>query len=35
MELVYFLGIFLVIGIVMFIIMLVDYHKNYRSKQVR
>lgn len=35
MALVYFLGIFLVIGIVMFIIMLVDYHKNYRSKQVR
>lgn len=33
MALVYFLGIFLVIGIIMFIYMLIDYNKNYRSKQ--
>ena len=33
MALVYFLGIFLVIGIIMFICMLIDYNKNYRSKQ--
>lgn len=35
MALVYFLGIFIVIGIIMLICMLVDYHKNYRSKEAR